>query len=59
MQFQRAGFDHILRVVDKFLIELETQLHEKHVALSSTPEARAGWPSTASTRRWARGRWRG
>jgi ATP-dependent Clp protease ATP-binding subunit ClpA len=40
VQFQALGFEHILRVVDKFLIELETQLHEKHVSLSASPEAR-------------------
>ncbi|SDY53407.1 ATP-dependent Clp protease ATP-binding subunit ClpA [Lysobacter sp. yr284] len=40
VQFQALGFDHILRVVDKFLIELETQLHEKNVSLSATPSAR-------------------
>ena len=40
VQFQALGFDHILRVVDKFLIELEMQLHEKQVALSATPGAR-------------------
>ncbi|MFT3896204.1 MAG: ATP-dependent Clp protease ATP-binding subunit ClpA [Thermomonas sp.] len=40
VQFQALGFDHILRVVDKFLIELETQLHEKSVTLSATPAAR-------------------
>jgi len=40
VQFQPLGMEHILRVVDKFLIELETQLHEKSVTLSATPEAR-------------------
>ena len=40
VQFQALGFEHILRVVDKFLIELETQLHEKSVTLSATPAAR-------------------
>ncbi|MDE2406458.1 MAG: ATP-dependent Clp protease ATP-binding subunit ClpA [Xanthomonadaceae bacterium] len=40
VQFQALGFDHILRVVDKFLIELELQLHEKQVTLSATPAAR-------------------
>ncbi|WP_290886657.1 ATP-dependent Clp protease ATP-binding subunit ClpA [Arenimonas sp.] len=40
IQFGALGMDHILRVVDKFLIELEAQLHEKHVSLSATPEAR-------------------
>jgi ATP-dependent Clp protease ATP-binding subunit ClpA len=40
VQFQPLAFEHILRVVDKFLIELEAQLHEKNVALSATPEAR-------------------
>jgi len=40
VQFQALGMDHILRVVDKFLIELEAQLHDKNVTLSATPEAR-------------------
>ncbi len=40
VQFQALGFDHILRVVDKFLIELESLLHEKDVSLSATPAAR-------------------
>ncbi len=40
VQFQALGFDHILRVVDKFLIELEMLLQEKHVSLSATPAAR-------------------
>jgi ATP-dependent Clp protease ATP-binding subunit ClpA len=40
VQFQALGMDHILRVVDKFLIELEAQLHEKNVSLSATTEAR-------------------
>ena len=40
VQFQPLGFDHILRVVDKFLIELEVLLHEKGVSLTATPAAR-------------------
>ncbi|AWV07255.1 ATP-dependent Clp protease ATP-binding subunit ClpA [Marilutibacter maris] len=40
VQFQALELEHILRVVDKFLIELETQLHEKRVTLSATPSAR-------------------
>jgi ATP-dependent Clp protease ATP-binding subunit ClpA len=40
IQFGSLDFEHILRVVDKFLIELETQLHEKHVTVSASPEAR-------------------
>ncbi|MBN8884820.1 MAG: ATP-dependent Clp protease ATP-binding subunit ClpA [Rudaea sp.] len=40
IQFASLDFDHILRVVDKFLIELEAQLQEKHVALSVDAEAR-------------------
>jgi ATP-dependent Clp protease ATP-binding subunit ClpA len=40
VQFQALGFEHILRVVDKFLIELEVQLHDKNVSLSATPAAR-------------------
>ncbi|MCA7022289.1 MULTISPECIES: ATP-dependent Clp protease ATP-binding subunit ClpA [Stenotrophomonas] len=40
VQFQELGLDHILRVVDKFLIELEMLLQDKHVALSATAAAR-------------------
>ncbi|MEZ0470132.1 ATP-dependent Clp protease ATP-binding subunit ClpA [Luteimonas salinilitoris] len=40
VQFQPLAFDHILRVVDKFLIELESQLHEKNVTVNATPAAR-------------------
>src|SRR3546814_8483379 len=40
VQFQALGFEHIMRVVDKFLIELEAQLQEKGVTLSTTPAAR-------------------
>ncbi len=40
IQFGALDIDHVLRVVDKFLIELEAQLQEKHVALSASPEAR-------------------
>ncbi len=40
IQFKGLGMEHILRVVDKFLIELEMQLHEKHVVLTATPAAR-------------------
>ncbi len=40
IQFHALDFDHILRVVDKFLIELETQLQEKHVALHVDADAR-------------------
>ncbi len=40
VQFQALAMEHILRVVDKFLIELESQLHEKNVSLTATPAAR-------------------
>lgn len=40
VQFQPLGFEHILRVVDKFLIALESQLQEKQVSFSATAEAR-------------------
>jgi ATP-dependent Clp protease ATP-binding subunit ClpA len=40
VQFKPLDFEHILRVVDKFLIELETQLLEKRVSLNVAPEAR-------------------
>ncbi|HEU4671127.1 MAG TPA: ATP-dependent Clp protease ATP-binding subunit ClpA [Dyella sp.] len=40
IQFNSLDFDHILRVVDKFLIELESQLAEKHVSLDVDADAR-------------------
>ncbi|HEX5488185.1 MAG TPA: ATP-dependent Clp protease ATP-binding subunit ClpA, partial [Rhodanobacteraceae bacterium] len=40
VQFKALDFEHILRVVDKFLIELETQLLEKRVSLNVEPAAR-------------------
>ncbi|MEO8746713.1 MAG: ATP-dependent Clp protease ATP-binding subunit ClpA [Rhodanobacter sp.] len=40
IQFSALGFEHILRVVDKFLIELESQLTEKRVTLDVDAEAR-------------------
>ena len=41
VQFQGLGEDHVLRVVDKFLIELEALLMDKQVALSVTGQARS------------------
>ena len=40
VQFRGLDFEHVLRVVDKFIIELETQLLEKHVGLAVDAEAR-------------------
>ena len=40
IQFGALDMEHILRVVDKFLIELEAQLQEKHVSLHVDSEAR-------------------
>ena len=40
IQFGGLGMDHVLRVVDKFLIELEAQLQDKHVTVSASPAAR-------------------
>ncbi|OOG37599.1 ATP-dependent Clp protease ATP-binding subunit ClpA [Rhodanobacter sp. C06] len=40
IQFNALDFEHILRVVDKFLIELEAQLTEKRVSLDVDAEAR-------------------
>ncbi|TBR39570.1 MULTISPECIES: ATP-dependent Clp protease ATP-binding subunit ClpA [Dyella] len=40
IQFNALDFDHILRVVDKFIIELESQLSEKHVTLDVDADAR-------------------
>lgn len=40
IEFASLGMEHILRVVDKFLIELESQLYERRVNLTVDPEAR-------------------
>ncbi len=40
IQFNPLDFEHILRVVDKFLIELESQLSEKRVSVDVSAEAR-------------------
>ncbi len=40
IQFNALGFEHVLRVVDKFLIELEAQLTEKRVSLDVDADAR-------------------
>src|SRR3546814_1143809 len=40
IQFGRLGMEHILRVVAHLLIELASQLHEKHLMLSPTPDPR-------------------
>ena len=40
VQFGALDINHILRVVDKFIIELEAQLQEKHVALHVDSDAR-------------------
>ena len=40
IQFSALGLEHILRVVDKFLIELESQLTEKRVSLDVDTDAR-------------------
>ncbi|EQD39796.1 ATP-dependent Clp protease, ATP-binding subunit ClpA [mine drainage metagenome] len=58
VQFGALGFDHVLRVVDKFLIELEAQLNEKHVSLNVEPDARHWLAEHGLIRKWARGRWR-
>ena len=40
VQFHGLDFEHVLRVVDKFIIELETQLQDKHVSLNVDAQAR-------------------
>lgn len=41
IQFNSLGHDHILNVVDKFLVELQSQLDEKKVLLEVDESARA------------------
>ena len=45
-------------IVEKFVMQLEAQLAERHVAITLTPEARAWLAKRATTRCSARGRWR-
>ena len=40
VEFRALDFKHVLRVVDKFLIELEVQLQEKQVTLDVDADAR-------------------
>jgi ATP-dependent Clp protease ATP-binding subunit ClpA len=41
VHFNKLSDDQVLKIVDKFLIQLETKLSEKNVELKVTPEARA------------------
>lgn len=41
VQFKSLNQDMIIHVVDKFIFELEAQLHEKNVMLTLEPEARS------------------
>ncbi len=58
IQFEPLSKATIERVVEKLLVEVEMQLEQKGVQLSVNDERAAGWPNTATTRRWVRGRWR-
>lgn len=40
IQFKPLAMEHILRVVDKFIIELETQLQDKNVSIDVNQDAR-------------------
>jgi ATP-dependent Clp protease ATP-binding subunit ClpA len=50
ISFAPLDRDVILRVVDKFLMQLEEQLHEKKVEAHFTEASRKCWPKRASTR---------
>jgi ATP-dependent Clp protease ATP-binding subunit ClpA len=41
VHFNKLGDDQVLKIVDKFLIQLEIKLSEKNVELQVSPEARA------------------
>ena len=59
ISFAALDEDIILRVVDKFLMQLEEQLHgEEGRGALHRGAARSISPRTASIRRWARARWR-
>ena len=58
MQFDALDPATINRVVDKLLVEVETQLEQKNVALHVDDEARAWIARRGYDPRWARGRWR-
>jgi ATP-dependent Clp protease ATP-binding subunit ClpA len=58
ISFRALDQDIILRVVDKFLIQLEEQLAERRSRRSSPRRSRRTSPRRASIRSWARARWR-
>ena len=58
IQFEPLDEQSIARVVDKLVLELETQLEKKDVTIELEPAAREWIATRATTRRWARGRWR-
>ena len=59
ISFNALDRDIILRVVDKFLMQLEEQLRrEEGRGDLHAGAARSTWRRRASTRRWARARWR-
>ena len=46
----------ILQVVEKFVLQLEAQLMDRNVQIELSAARRpSGWPTRATTTRWARG----
>ena len=49
----------VVRVVEKFILELELQLSDRNVIMRLIERRWIGWSSRAMTRSWVPARWRG
>ncbi len=49
----------VAQVVDKFVMQLDAQLADRNISIELSMKRATGWSSTAMTKRWAQGRWRG
>ena len=48
----------VVRVVEKFILELEMQLSDRNVIIEVSKKQWIGWSKKATTRKWGRGQWR-
>jgi len=56
--FRHLLAEVIIKVVDKFIMQLESQLADWNVTIELTTRRAIGSSSMAMTSRWERGRWR-
>jgi ATP-dependent Clp protease ATP-binding subunit ClpA len=53
ISFSPLPKDTILQVVEKFVLQLEAQLMDRHVAIEMTTELRLGWQTKVMMTKWA------